>query len=272
MKNGIIRGTALTALMLLTTLPMIAQKGYNKRFWVAWGYNRTIFEASDIHLGGPGYAITVYKAQAFDRPEPFSFKTYLSPAELTIPQFNLRLGYNFNEKWYISFSFDHMKYVMDNNQYARVSGYIEPSEHPKFGGVYLNRWMPITEDFLAFEHTDGFNFYSFELWRRFQLAALAKDRLNIQLHGGAGMGIMVPRTDMYVMGERSDNEYHIAGTAMAVMAGPYIDWNKKFFLQFMFKPGFAGLPDILVHRNSEESASQDIIFYQMNLTFGFLFK
>jgi len=48
-----------------------------------------------------------------------SFDKYFNSGNITIPQYNFRVGYYFKPNWDISFGIDHMKYVLDQNQITK---------------------------------------------------------------------------------------------------------------------------------------------------------
>jgi hypothetical protein len=50
-----------------------------------------------------------------DRPTKFGW-TYFNPSQLTIPQYNFRLGYFITDAFSISIGSDHMKFVIKENQ------------------------------------------------------------------------------------------------------------------------------------------------------------
>ena len=83
-------------------------------FFVYWGWNREAYTNSDIHFQGTNYDFTLQDVQAKDRQSAFAFDTYFK--SITIPQYNLRIGYFLTEKYSISFGVDHMKYVMKDYQ------------------------------------------------------------------------------------------------------------------------------------------------------------
>ena len=112
-------------LLLLTTVRSIAQAppsspGYKGRAFVYWGWNRAWYTNSDLHLKGDGYDFTVKDIVAQDRPTDYDTKLYFNPSSAPIPQYNFRMGYFLKENYSISFGLDHMKYVMVQDQTARI--------------------------------------------------------------------------------------------------------------------------------------------------------
>ena len=94
--------------------------------WGYWGYNRTRYTQSNIRFVGPGYDFTLANAKAHDEQAILSSNNYLRLSNLTVPQFNLRLGYYFRDHWAISLGYDHMKYIFADDNEGFLSGEIDP--------------------------------------------------------------------------------------------------------------------------------------------------
>ncbi len=218
-------------------------------FYFSWGYNKDWFSKSDIHFknttgeynpvtgNNDYYDFTVYDAKAKDRP---GFKDILR-TDLTIPQYVYRLGYYFNNKQDIGveINFDHAKYVMVQWQTLRVKGNILGKEIDQDTLI-----SPV--DFLALEHTNGANFLMLNFLKRQQL--LVSNNKKHWLSGvvKVGAGIVIPKTDVRLFGQRLDNKFHIGGWVAGVEAGFRYDALKYFFLEYTAKGSFANYTNVLV--------------------------
>ena len=101
---------------------------YNKGdIYSYWGWNWSWYSKSDIHFKGDNYDFTIHNVSAQDRQTAFTLDKYLNPSSMTIPQYNFRVGYFIKKNIDISFGIDHMKYVMQQDQLSRISGFIENS-------------------------------------------------------------------------------------------------------------------------------------------------
>jgi len=96
-------------------------------FYFYWGWNRSLYGKSDINFKGTDYDFTFSDVKAKDRQTPFSFKKYLNPTHMTIPQYNFRIGYYIKDHYSISLGADHMKYVVTPNQRVSIHGNITQS-------------------------------------------------------------------------------------------------------------------------------------------------
>ena len=136
---------------------------YNKGdIYAYWGWNWSWYTKSNIHFTGNDYDFILHNVSAQDRQTKFQFGKYFTPKNISIPQYNFRIGYFINDNIDISFGIDHMKYVLEQNQLGRISGFIQNSG-TIYDGFYDNSLLPISDGFLQFEHSDGLNYINFEI-------------------------------------------------------------------------------------------------------------
>jgi hypothetical protein len=247
---------------------------HNKgKMYIFWGGNRESYSKSDIHFRGENYNFTLHDITANDKPKGWHVD-YFNPARMTIPQTNLRIGYFISDNYNISIGIDHMKYVMNQNQVATISGNI--NEGGQFDGTYNNDPIVLTEDFLTFEHTDGLNYINTEICRVDDISKIFKlnntDIFQINLTEGIGAGFLYPKTNATVMGRQRYDEFHISGYGLSAKIGLNFTFFKHFFLQTEFKGGYIDMNDIRVTHNPIDRASQHFFFLQRIVTIGGIFK
>lgn len=244
------------------------------RMYIFWGWNRSWYTNSSIHFTGSDYDFIIHGVHATDRQTPFSIDPYFNPSRITIPQTNVRLGYFINDKIDISLGYDHMKYVMVQHQFNKVSGNI--NHDTPYDGKYNNDWVKMDYEFLKFEHTDGLNYIDIEITRNddlFEAFNISSDYKKVQLTSliGFGAGVVFPRSNVTLLdGERYD-EFHVAGYGFSGKAGLNLILYKYFFLRGEFKYGFIDMPDIRTTPDKSDKASQFFFFRQINFCFGFTF-
>ena len=246
----------------------VSKKG---SFYFYWGWNKSSYTKSDISFKGTDYDFTLYDVVADDRQSPFSANIYLNPANITIPQYNMRFGYFFNDKYNISFGVDHMKYVMRSNQdpnltqWATISGHIENSG-TAYDGDYDNTPFQIKPDFLLFEHTDGLNYLNFELRRQDLLYNYKKFNLNSVV--GAGAGALMPKTNATLLNNERNDAFHFAGFGTGLMVGLNFEFYNRFYIQTETKIGYINMPDIRTTKFDTDKAKQHFSYLQGNVVFG----
>ena len=258
-------------LFLILSIPFsYAQKG---TFFGYWGYNRANFSRSTIHFqGGADYDFTVFRVSARDRPTPFEAKSYLNPLYISIPQNNYRVGYFLNNRLHLSFGNDHMKYVVQNGQNTTLSGNISAQFSHKYAGSYLNEPINLSSEFLKFEHTNGLNLMSVELGYLMPLLESKDKKWGLGWNTMAGIGALITKTDVSMMGSRTDNRFHFSGYAPTIGTGLRATIFRHYFADFSFKAGYAHLPDVLLENSSPKRANHSFTFVERFLVAGGVFK
>lgn len=207
--------------------------------YLQWGYNRDWFSRSDIHLSdGKNYDFTIHKVTATDQPDFEGF--WNTPLDVTIPQNSYRIGFylNRNHTHAIEINFDHAKYVMIDYKTRRVSGEIY--------GRPIDKDTLMTPQFVHFEHTNGANFYHINyVGQKELLKNKARKRTLASVLWKGGAGVVIPRSDVTIMGKRLDNRYHIAGYIISLEGAARYYPFKNFFLEVSVKGGFANYLNVL---------------------------
>lgn len=205
--------------------------------YLQWGYNRDVYSLSDLHFSnGDLYNFTIHDAKANDQPDFQGF--WETPLDVTIPQNSYRIGVYLNAQHTsaIEINFDHAKYVVHDNQYLRVTGQIH--------GEPIDQDTTIYRQFVHFEHTNGANFYHINyVFQKFLVEGKNYSKLSYLLKGGAG--VVIPRSDVTIMGNRLDNVYHVAGYIASAEAGIRYYPLRNFFLELNVKGGFANYLNVL---------------------------
>ena len=239
------------------------------QYYFSWGYSREWFSASDIHFTGQGYDFTLDKVKAKDRQSPFAWNPYFQINKLTIPQYNFRLGCFINDKYAITLGWDHMKYVMVQDQTVRINGHINDIDSA-YNGTYTNNEIKLTPDFLTFEHTDGLNYANVGI-RRFD-NIIHKPKSELNLVTGAGLGILYPKTNVGLMNKKRADEWHLSGYGLSTVVGLNATFYKHFFIQSELKGGFIHMPYVRTTEVKADRARQHFFFTQWNVVFGARFN
>lgn len=259
-------------LFLLLSFNLVAQQDDHQqkssnasKLYFYWGWNVSAYTNSDIHFQGDNYDFTLKSVVAKDRQTKFGLDPYFNPSDLTIPQYNFRIGYYFKENWDLSIGIDHMKYVVQQNQSVGIDGYIQ-NTNPTYDDTYTNEYIELTRDFLQFEHTDGLNYANVEL--RHTNPLYTYKSMQLSLIEGFGAGVLYPRTNTTLLGMERYDEFHLAGYGLGALLGLRAKLYKGFFIQSELKGGFIDLPDVRTTISSSDKASQHFFFIQTNILFG----
>ncbi len=258
------------SLTFLTNSSAQTTGNYNKGdIYSYWGWNWSWYSKSDIHFKGDNYDFTIHNATAQDRETKFSFDKYLNPSTITIPQYNFRFGYFIKKNIDVSFGIDHMKYVLEQDQLSRISGFIE-NLGTVYDGVYDNVLFPISDGFLQYEHSDGLNYINFEIRKHNMF--LEQNNIKFSSITGLGLGFMLPKTNAKLLNNERNDNFYLSGYGLHALIGLNINLLKNFFIQTEFKGGYTSLPAIRTTNSKSDTASQDFFFIQYNLVFGYLWS
>jgi hypothetical protein len=270
---------------------------HNKgKFFISWGGNRESYTDSDVNFRGKDYNFTVENMAAHDKPKGWHVD-YINPANMTIPQTNFRMGYFISDHYSVAVGWDHMKYVMTQNQTANVNGYINlpvDQSGSYYNGVYNNRPVDMSQNgaqeggfekgstqagipaFLMYEHTDGLNYVNTEVSRHDDISKLFKlpntDKVQINLTEGLGAGLLYPKTNATVLGKQRHDDFHVSGYGLSAKAGINFTFFKYFYIQGELKGGYINMQDIRTTASNDDKASQDFFFFQRIIAFGGIFK
>jgi len=278
-------------------IPVQKYAAHNKgKFFVMWGGNRESYSKSDVNFRGKDYNFTVENMAAHDKPKGWHVD-YINPANMTIPQTNLRLGYFFSDHYTVTIGVDHMKYVMSQNQTANVNGTINlPTNDPGsiYNGEYNNRPVDMSQGgakeggydngeipangpaFLMYEHTDGLNYINTEVARFDDISKWFGlpniDKVQINLTEGLGAGILYPKTNTTLLGKERHDDFHVSGYGVSAKAGLNITFFKHFYVQGELKGGYINMPDIKTTTSNEDKASQHFTYFQRIIAVGGIFR
>ncbi|MBN8703612.1 MAG: hypothetical protein J0M08_11135 [Bacteroidetes bacterium] len=231
-------------------------------FYFSWGYTRATYSKSNLHFkddGSDKYDFVLKNVAAEDKSD---FENMLNKP-LTVPQYVYRVGYFFNDKYNlgIEINFDHTKYVIKDNQTLHLEGTIR--------GSYFNQDTLVDRDFLLFEHTDGANFLMVNGIKRFDFLSSKNKKFAINGIVKYGLGMVIPKTNVTLFGNKLDNKFHIAGIVTGPEAGLRFTAFNYFFVETVGKITFANYMDVLVIGTGK--AHHSFWTSQATLTAGFQF-
>jgi hypothetical protein len=241
---------ALIVLILLSKISFASNPDslkYAKRFYIYWGYNRSFYSNSNVHLKGNNFDLTFFQVKAKDKPYPFNLKNYIDPVSIWVPQYNYRIGFFINDKVSISIGLDHMKYVVDRSQTAVVSGSTVGSHFPdqaKFDSVFVGKSMPLN-GFMYMDHTNGLNLISFDI--DYRSSIYKKKNIEINLKSGLGIAEMVTKSELHLMGYGVDNEFNLCGFGVSAYQGVELVIGKYFFIRPQVRFGWINLTGFLLN-------------------------
>jgi len=239
----------LAAALLLPVLASFSQKKEKlfKGMYIQWGYNQDAYTRSNVHfMMSNGNNFVLHNAKAHQKPDMDAI--YKEPFQVSIPQYNYRVGFYLNQAHTksIEVNFDHIKYVVTDGQTVHVTGKIDGV--PVDGDSVLN-----AARFLHLEHTDGGNLLHINYVQQTTLLKTKDEsRPLINFIWKFGAGINIPRTDFTWRGDRLNNAFHIAGYNFAAEAGARIYPFKRLFFELTGKSGYVRYVNALVNTKEQK--------------------
>ncbi|MBI3136359.1 MAG: hypothetical protein HYZ14_16910 [Bacteroidetes bacterium] len=256
-----------------------AQKWSSKRkystrkntMYFYWGYNRDIYSKSDVNFQGPGYNFIAEDLEAHDRPSR-EFSTYVNIKSISVPQFNVRVGYYYADHWDLSVGYDHMKYVMAGNQTLYLVGTIATT-NSELNGVYDRSTgkIPIREQDLHYENTNGLNYISLQLNNTTPRFETKNQKFAIHQRLGMGVGPVVTQTDFFWDGQEYHSRFGLTGFGISAHTGVRFDFFNRFFFQSNWSGGFIYLPHNRTIQDAPDFARQKFVYGQWELLGGIFF-
>jgi hypothetical protein len=245
--------------------PLQAAASASRKWSVYWGWNRSTYSNSDIHFWGADHDFTLSSVKANDMQADVTteniFGTFLSPANMTLPQTNLRIAYQVSPDTAWALNLDHMKYVVTPDQAVAFSGRINNDSQ-------TGATRTLSTNYLNFEHTDGLNVVSVEYEKQYPVnqwkAPFASRWVAL-----VGAGIVYPKTNvtLNMLGRSRNDQFHLAGYSAGGGVGWEADFLDSWFFRSMFKMGYVTLPDVLTSSQGDK-ASHNFTYNELLIALG----
>ncbi len=243
----------------------VKKKKMHGAFYVTWGYQWDYYTNSTIHVressSNYNYDFTLNNVKAHDKPDTED----LFNTPLTVPQYVLYAGYFFNNKgdWGIEGGWDHLKYVVTDNQTVQMQGTIE--------GVNYNQDTLITSDFFHYEHTNGNNYLTLSALKRFTFYESKNKHHKVSFIAKAGGGMLIPKTYSVVTNPANTNDgpFRVAGYVLTAGGAIRYDIYRYFFVEASTKLAYARYTHDVIGLSREGVAKHAFGSLQLIASFGF---
>jgi hypothetical protein len=197
-------------------------------FYFSWGYNTEWYTHSDIHISQPALNsdFTFINVVAHDHK---GWDNNLFHKDLSIPQYNYRIGYFFNKKqdWGFEINFDHTKYVVTTDQTVRLKG--------KVLGRDVDSMMVTGEGRFLWQLNNGANFLQFNLVKKLKLIDAFSSKLQFDVLLKAGVGPVIPHVENTIFGINNVPHFQFGGWNADADVSLKLTFFKYFFLEYQTK-------------------------------------
>jgi len=228
-------------------------------FYISWGYNTESYTQSDLHISQPSLN-NDYTFQDFKAHDHKGWDDQIFQQQLSIPQYNYRIGYYLNKQKGLSIeiNFDHTKYVATEPQNAHVVGTLNGKS---------------VDTIITFDHAHGFfyylnngaNFFLLNIVKQWSLYNSEKYHTQIHFLGKAGIGPVVPHVENAFFGRKNDPHFQIGGWNTGIEACIKATFHKYVYLEFSNKLDYARYSDLKIY---EGTAKQAFGTYEVILSLG----
>lgn len=227
--------------------------------YFSWGYNTEWYTRSNVRINQPDLNnhYTFTKIKGHDRK---GWDERLFKKDLTIPQYNYRLGYFFNTEkgWGVEINFDHTKFIFEDGQDAVVRG--------KLNGKTVDTTIRFSEDNGFYYYlNNGANFLLFNLVKRSKLFSTKNDNLKLDFLGKAGLGPVIPHVENSLFGEPNKPHFQFGGWNMGIEAALKASFFRYGYIEYSNKLDYARYANLRVYKGT---AKQAFGTYEMILSFG----
>jgi opacity protein-like surface antigen len=267
--------TVLAALLLLSAqTSAIAQDTGNKKLnlsagrhgkhktgsiYGSWGYNEEWYTKSTIHIKqnaiGDNYDLEHVKAN-----DHKGWDNGILNKALTIPQYNYRLGYYFNDKQDLALelNFDHTKYVVIDGEDVHIVGV--------HSGVHVDQHLIFSQQNGFYYYlNNGANFFLFNIVKRLGLYQSRSRNLLVDLTGKAGVGPVIPHVQNSLFGHPNDQGFQFGGWNTGLETALRVTFMKYAYIEFSQKVDYARYSNLKLY---EGTARQNFGCYELILSIG----
>jgi hypothetical protein len=232
----------------------------NGSIYFSWGYNGEWYTNSTVHVkqNNEGSDYDMIHVHARDHR---GWDEGIFNKALTIPQYNYRLGYYFNEKQdlAIELNFDHTKYIIADGQtihFRGTQGHTSLDTNIVFSGnngfyYYLN---------------NGANFFLFNLVKRIGLYHTTDNKLRIDATGKAGIGPVIPHVENSFFGHANTPHFQLGGWNTGLETALRFTVMHYGFLELSQKVDYARYSNLKIY---DGTAKQNFGTYELILSIGF---
>jgi hypothetical protein len=231
-----------------------------REIFVSWGYNGDAYAKSDIHFSQPslGNEFTLVGVQARDSKA----WTDLFNHSLFVPQYNIRIGVFFNDRWGIELAHDHMKWIVRQDQQVRMTGALN--------GEPVDTQITLTPDVLRYQLNNGANPLFINLIRRFRLLREPRRPGHVSFLAKAGGGFANPHTENTVFGQPNEKGFQFfQGWNVDVVAAVRVDILKGLYFEFEEKLVYARYFGVEIHSGT---ARHSVKANEFTWNFGWAFR
>lgn len=203
-------------------------------FFMNWGYQRSFYTKSDIEFNNSDYKFTLRNVTATDEPTK-NAGDYLRLNEFFNPQYSVRAGYYYMNKYALTFGMDHMKYVLTDGNQVLLDGEIDSSLHTIWAGDYKNEVVVTNRNDFHYQNV-GLNFIRLELLRTDKLYQSKNKVFALSSNLSLGFGAIVSNATL-LLRPKTTVTRSLSGYGLSASAGLRLEFFRNFYIQSQISGG-----------------------------------
>ena len=235
-------------------------KAPKKHAWYfSWGYNTESYTRSDVHIRQPELG-NDYTMVAVHGNDHRGWDDRFLHQQLTIPQYNYRLGYMLDDARGIGveLNFDHTKYIISDDQSIHIRG--------KFGDSNGDTTVRFSKANGSYYYlNNGANFFLFNIVKRWKLYHTKNEALRLDGLGKFGVGPVVPHVANSLFGNGNHEDFQLGGWNTGLEGDLKVSYRKYIYLEYGMKLDYARYSNLTVYKGT---ARQAFGTYEMILSLG----
>ncbi len=225
----------------------------------SWGYNEESYTKSTIHVdqSGLGNNFDMVHVSGHDHE---GWNDGITNKALTIPQYNYRLGYYFNDKQDLAFelNFDHTKYIIVDGTNIHIKGTVN---HKTVDSNIV--FSQQNGDYYYLNN--GANFFLFNIVKRLGLYHTHNNYFRLDLTGKVGIGPVIPHVQNSFFGYANHQQFQLGGWNTGVEVALRATILRYAFIEFSQKLDYARYSHLEIYGGT---AKQNFGTYETILSIG----
>ena len=264
MRLNIIFYTTVSFLLLMfcnTELSAKSHKKHTGSIYFSWGYNKEWYTNSTLSVkqSSLGNDYQFLHVTAHDHP---GWDEGLFSKALSIPQYNYRLGYYFNDKQdlAIEINFDHTKYLIADGQSVHMVG--------TQNNTHVDQQVPFSQaNGFYYYLNNGANFLLFNFVKKYPLYKAKNNHFKLDITGKAGIGPVIPHVQNSLFGQINNQGFQFGGWNTGLETALRATFMRYGYIEFAQKVDYARYSNLVVY---EGTAKQNFGTYELILSIGFI--
>ncbi|HSC37480.1 MAG TPA: hypothetical protein VLD19_06415 [Chitinophagaceae bacterium] len=238
--------------LLVSPLAGLAQSStapsHRGEFYFSWGYNTEAYTRSRVKINQPGLGnnYTFYNVKGNDHR---GWDEGLFSKALSIPQYNYRIGYFFNDKHDlgVEINFDHTKFIFSDEQTVALKGTL--------GGRQVDTSLRSSQKAGFYYYlNNGANFLLFNIVKRWHWYTNPKNNIKLDLLGKAGIGPVIPHVENSFFGKANDPHFQLGGWNTGAEGALRATFYHYVYLELCGKLDYARYSNLKIYEGTAKHA------------------